>query len=425
MTYAEENVLNTPEEELTGETVVQYQQPIADFIIELSNLPNYSIIALNNADINCHTRGSLYVGGILTGEQYIDDGAVGGISPTNSYIYDNQSEIIFKSRTSEQSKDAWYQLTTWSVENNRSYWKDLLNVFPNNNAFIYIQPDENGYVDLRYWNYQASGSDSDYQSIPVVYWTDATSITMGGLAGHLIAPFADIEIVSCNYCGSIVGNNIYTDGESHINYWIPDLKYSPTASLKITKYLKNSEDVEVTAQDATFYVQLFENEDFTNPITPPLALHYTNSSVATVYINDLKIDKTYYLAEVDADGNIEQGIEGIFYVNYDDGQQIFIDTDSQTEFTNVFTDLPEGYYIDEPTPTPVPPTPTLVPANTPTPTPTPEPTFTATPTITAIPFTPAPVSTGDDTNIILLIIIGVAAGSIVGIIAGLLIKKRR
>lgn len=414
-------------EELTGEPEV-IPQPIADFIVELSNLPNYSIVALNNADINCHTRGSLYVGGTLTGQQYIDDGAINGVSPSNSYIYDNQSEIVFKSRTSEQDKNAWYQLTDWSIETNSAYWQNILNNFPDNSAFIYVKPDENGFVDLRYWNYHSSGSDSNYQSIPTVYWTDATSVTMGGLAGHLIAPFADINIVSCNYCGSIVGYNIYTDGESHINYWVPDLKYTSTASLQITKYLKTPDNVKVMAQDAVFYVQVFEDSDFLIPVTEPLPLYYENSSASTAFVEELDIDKTYYIAEVDENGNIETGIEGFFSIDYTNGQKIYLDADSSMEFTNVFVDLPDGYYIEEPTSTPIPPTPTLVPTDTPTPaptatnTPTPEPTFTATPTITAIPFTPEPVSTGDNTNLPLFIVVFIAAGGIIG--AALKIKRK-
>ena len=50
---------------------------------------------------------------------------------------------------------------------------------------------------------------------------------MGGLAGHLIAPFADINITWCNHGGTIIGWNITTHGEAHINYWEPKIPEEP------------------------------------------------------------------------------------------------------------------------------------------------------------------------------------------------------
>ena len=99
------------------------------------------------------------------------------------------------------------------------------------------------------------------------------------------------------------------------------------------------------AQDAVFYVQVFEDSDFLIPVTEPLPLYYENSSASTTFIEELDIDKTYYIAEVDENGNIEIGIEGFFSINYTDGQEIYLDTDSSMEFTNVFVNLPDGYYI--------------------------------------------------------------------------------
>ena len=234
--------------------------------MDLNHLYQYNIIALNNADINCHVRGSIWVGGALTGNQYIDDGSLNGIAESDSYVYFNSSEVNFKSRTEAQGPESYIHLTDAAVINSREYWTSMLENFPNTKNFIYVQPDENGFVDLKYWDYQASGGDSAISSFPIVYYTDATYVEMGGLAGHLIAPFADINIVSCNHCGSIVGNNIYTDGESHINYWTPDLKSIETAQLSITKTLAldNSEQTLLFPNETvSYYVALFEDADYT------------------------------------------------------------------------------------------------------------------------------------------------------------------
>lgn len=211
-----------------------------DYEIGLDNLYKYSIIALNDADINQHLRGSIWVGGTLTGSQYIDDGALNGVPASDSYIYNNISQLYFKSRTQYQSAESYFLLSYKAVENTRLFWFNMMNDLVNGNeSFIYIEPDENGYVDLRLWNYQAQGNDETQQTISTVYWTDATIIDMGGIAGHLIAPYADIYITYCNYCGSVVGWNIYTNGEAHINYYTfekpePIEKITPTPTPTIT-----------------------------------------------------------------------------------------------------------------------------------------------------------------------------------------------
>lgn len=202
-------------EEVTEEDTYTYN-------VDLTNLNLYNLVSLQDADIRCHVRGSIWIGGTLTGSQYVDDGSLDGVSPSNSYVYTNQSSIYFKSRTNQQSQDAYYLLSAQSVIDTTEYWRSILNALPKDSETIkYISPDENGYVDLKCWDYQASGGDNAVTNIPVLYWTDATKIDMGGLAGHLVAPYADIYITYCNHCGSIVGKNITTDGESHLNYWTP------------------------------------------------------------------------------------------------------------------------------------------------------------------------------------------------------------
>ena len=70
---------------------------------------------------------------------------------------------------------------------------------------------------------------------------------MGGLAGHLIAPYADIYITYCNHCGSIVGKTITTDGESHLNYWTPTIE---TETEKETELITETEPITETETES-------------------------------------------------------------------------------------------------------------------------------------------------------------------------------
>ena len=201
-----------------------------DYSISLSNLYKYSLVALNDLTLGSHTRGSIWVGGTLYGSgNCVDDGSLNHeIGPSDSYIAINDSSVQFKGRTGEQSTTAYYGLTSNAISNTRSYWRNLITNVSTDENWIYLAPDENGHVDATYWDYQCPGSDESQSSIEKIYWTDATSVSMGGLAGHLIAPNATVNITWCNHCGSIVANNIVSNGEAHINYWTPPAPPTPS-----------------------------------------------------------------------------------------------------------------------------------------------------------------------------------------------------
>lgn len=196
-------------------------QSVSNYVVNLSNLSQFSLVALNNLTINGHVRGSIWVGGTLSGEgRYVDDGSINHENAGTSYIYNNNSTVQFKGRTSEQSVDAFSYLTKEAVSATSQYWTDLITNIGYNNTWVYIAPT-NGHVDLQTWDYQCPGTDESQSTFEKIYWTDATTVTVGGLAGHLIAPNATVTIVSCNHCGSIVAKNITTNAETHINYWNP------------------------------------------------------------------------------------------------------------------------------------------------------------------------------------------------------------
>ena len=212
-------------------------QPV-DYVVTLANLSQYSIVALRDAYLNGHTRGSIWIGGTLTSgaNKFVDDGSIGGVAASDSYVAINKSSVQFKGRTSEQGLYSYYGLTESAINSTRTYWRNLISGAGTSDMWIYVKPDNNGHVDLKYWDYQCEGSDESKMSIGKVYWTDATSVTMGGLAGHLIAPYADVTIVSCNHRGSVVGKTVKTSGEAHINYLTPP--EPPTKTITVTKVLK-------------------------------------------------------------------------------------------------------------------------------------------------------------------------------------------
>lgn len=236
---------------------------IDDFIVQLTELSRYNLVALNNAEIRCHVRGSVWVGGTLTGAQYVDDGSINGISNTDSYIHNNQSQVYFKSRTNEQGLNSYKQLPGTATSSATSYWENIIKYFPKDGEYFkYVEPNEKGEVDLKYWDYNDSGSDSINEEFPIVYWTDATSVTLGGLAGHVIAPYADIYITYCNHCGSILGKNISTDGESHLNYWTPDIEIETEPIIEETELI-----TELITEPITELVTEPVTEKITEPIT--------------------------------------------------------------------------------------------------------------------------------------------------------------
>jgi len=234
------NELQANSLEIPEEQEIEIPEPPKEynFNIKLSNLTGYSIIALNNAFIDSHIRGSLWIGNTLTSNEWCgsDDGSINhNPSDTESYIYNNESQMYFQGRTENQSKDAYKKLSAAAVETTKDYWTNIINSLPNDGKqWIYVEPDENGYVNLTKWDYQTQGSDESQESIKKVYWTNASKVDMGGLAGHLIAPFADINITWCNHGGTIIGWNITTHGEAHINYWVPEI-ISPTETPSPTK----------------------------------------------------------------------------------------------------------------------------------------------------------------------------------------------
>ena len=137
-------------------TPTDLEPVIYDYVIKSSNMPQYSIVAFNNAAINGHIRGSIYVGGTLRGSQFIDDGSINGVAASDSYVYNNESSVTFKGRTSEQGAESYRYLSATSGSSTALYWKNFIKNLPNNEIYIYLEPNESGVVDIYPYDYQAN-----------------------------------------------------------------------------------------------------------------------------------------------------------------------------------------------------------------------------------------------------------------------------
>ena len=64
------------------------QIQVGDYVPQLGSLNKYSIVALHDFKQTGHVRGSVWVGGTMTGGpyMYVDDGSIGGSGAGTSYV---------------------------------------------------------------------------------------------------------------------------------------------------------------------------------------------------------------------------------------------------------------------------------------------------------------------------------------------------
>ena len=142
-----------------------------------------------------------------------------------------------------------------------------------------------------------------------------------------------------------------TDENGNLVLLVEDSKKGEKASLAVTKHLTTDEG-EIFARDQVFYVQLFYDEECTEPATEIMALEFKNASAATVTFEGLEAGRTYYVKEVTSDGEpIEVGTVGgkTFVVAFEnDDNSVVVTTDAngttRKEFNNEFVEIPDGFY---------------------------------------------------------------------------------
>ena len=127
---------------------------------------------------------------------------------------------------------------------------------------------------------------------------------------------------------------------------------SKKAAIKITKELKLNDEL-MTAVDKTFYVAIFADQECTKMVSEIKALEFKDASSATVEFKGLDLGRTYYVKEVDKDGQvIEVGTteDGTAFVPFfPEGNEATITEDGEKTtltFENQFTDWPDGFYLE-------------------------------------------------------------------------------
>ncbi|MCC8137738.1 MAG: hypothetical protein LIO76_06675 [Clostridiales bacterium] len=122
-------------------------------------------------------------------------------------------------------------------------------------------------------------------------------------------------------------------------------------SVTVTKSLVLQDGVHAIAEDASFYVALFEDEACTVRVSGVKTITYSGTSAASVTFDGLDLDMTYYVAETDEYGEVlKRGTTSddvIFIPVYPSDQSVTLTADSNTKefaFENEFYALPSGYY---------------------------------------------------------------------------------
>ena len=128
-----------------------------------------------------------------------------------------------------------------------------------------------------------------------------------------------------------------------------------TGSIQIIKQL-TFEGKHVSAVDETFYVALFDSESLENRVSPIGAITFKNASQVTIEFNNLDIKKTYYVAEVDENGNpysdtrpgtVKVDDKAYEFTPSFNWEEVTVTTDATVVMLeNDFTELPPSYLYE-------------------------------------------------------------------------------
>lgn len=125
-------------------------------------------------------------------------------------------------------------------------------------------------------------------------------------------------------------------------------------SIRVVKKLfYNGKPVYVDNQ--TFYVALFEDPECTVMVSAIMPLNFVEASSATAVFDGVEVGKTYYVAELDAEGNVIRGsghLGGLieFNVNFYNGNKAVVTENGGTvsvQFANEFVVISERFHMTE------------------------------------------------------------------------------
>lgn len=133
---------------------------------------------------------------------------------------------------------------------------------------------------------------------------------------------------------------------------VDERETTTNAVLHVTKQLMDIDERAVAAEEDTFYVALFSDEERSRRVSDVRALHYTGSSSQTVTFENLEMDTVYYVGETDEYGELLTGgsVDDVHYTPlYPDGFTVRLTPqkpEASLSFRNVFFELPRNYYYE-------------------------------------------------------------------------------
>ncbi len=125
-------------------------------------------------------------------------------------------------------------------------------------------------------------------------------------------------------------------------------------SIRVVKKLSyNGKPVYVDKQ--TFYAALFEDPECTVMVSAVMPLNFVEASSAAAVFDGVEVGKTYYVAELDTEGNVIRGnghLEGLidFNVSFYNGNKAVVTENGGTanvEFANEFVVISERFHMTE------------------------------------------------------------------------------
>ena len=141
-----------------------------------------------------------------------------------------------------------------------------------------------------------------------------------------------------------------TDEDGNVVYLVEDEKSNGVEGVvAVTKHLTNNGEA-IGAVDQTFYVALYADEECTEMVSEIKAVEFKNASSSTVEFTGLDVGRTYYVSEVDQEGEIiSAGVvnDVIFTAEFENGNEAVVSEEGGrtiVTFDNEFMEIPDGFY---------------------------------------------------------------------------------
>lgn len=121
--------------------------------------------------------------------------------------------------------------------------------------------------------------------------------------------------------------------------------------LRVTKKLTDLDDNLLIAEEASFFVALFSDAEFTKRVSNVKEISFHRQSSETVVFENLIPGETYYLAETDMFGAAldDFKLDSLPYIPVYEEQKIEMlpsRKNTESEFANVYAEFPDGFFYE-------------------------------------------------------------------------------